>query len=618
MKIWEADSNSKGSELAVDNQNVPSRWLRFAPPVVSVLAALVISGFSLGTYCLRYFPYEDDFALMRYSAAQNSPSPITWITRGFTKYFANDPNCATNSFGFARPVVNLTYYLESLLHPLADGPLLLLTNVLCWLISGSLLYGIARRLGASRWIASLGILLYLMSPCWYRGLIHSSFRTNGVATCFILVATYVLLDEHAVCSWARLWLAGVLVALAAGSHEQALTSLPVFVLGIAWLGLKIEGETWRRGALTIAAFVAPSLLLVSCLHVMNPMYGMSYASAGLFGELGKSGGRLTSLGIHSPLLIGIIKFPIRLLSTIIGTLDAFTPLGTENMAKLSPHIGVIIFALAGAASLATLKQYPRQKLAVVAFLLFALGRNFGMRTADARFTQMECAWGVIALVCALSAGFASRNKIAITTGALAAIGLLAFDLYSYNATIVQRHSILISRDEVDRDAFHRMSSTAAKFPDAKVVLSNDQAGMWAARAMLELAGFKNEDFEILPTINNYPSADVLPDWLACPVTTQTSRLPTSLEVSLFYPSLCSVSTFGRDNACAAKHYGIEGQPYASAWSACLANTFNRGPCPQLIVDDVPIQADRPLVLIAWSNRLSIPDIRILSNKADRP
>jgi hypothetical protein len=601
----------------VDNQNAPSRLLKSAPPVISVLAALVIFAFSLGTYCLRYFPYEDDFALIRYSAAQNSPSPITWITQGFTKYFANDPNCATNSFGFARPVVNLTYYVESLLHPLAEGPLLLLTNILCWLISGCLLYGIARRLGASRWIASSGILLYLMSPCWYRGLIHSSFRTNGVATCFILVATYALLDEHAVCSWARLWFAGGLVALAAGSHEQALTSLPVFVLGIAWLGLKTEGETWRRTALTIAAFVAPSLLLVSCFHIMNPMYGTGYASAGLLGELSKSD-RLASLGIHSPLLIGIIKFPIRVFSTIIGTLDAFTPLGTENMAKLSPHIGVIIFALAGAASLATLKQYPRQKVAVVAFLLFALGRNFAMRTADARFTQMECAWGVIALVCALSAGFASRNKIAITTGALAAIGLLAFDLYSYNVTIVQRHSILISRDEVDREAFHRMSSTAAKFPDAKVVLSNDQAGMWAARAMLELAGFKNEDFEILPTINNYPSADVLPHWLACPVTTQTSRLPTSLKVSLFYPSLCSVSTFGRDNAWEAKHYSIEGRSNAATWSACLDNTFNKGPCPQLVMDDVPILTGRPLVLIAWGNRLSIPDIRILSNESGLP
>jgi hypothetical protein len=220
-----------------------------------------------------------------------------------------------------------------------------------------------------------------------------------------------------------------LVALAAGSHEQALTSLPVFALGIGWLSLKSEGETWRRTTFRIAAFGAPSLLLVSCFHVMNPMYGMGYASAGLRGELGKSGGRLTSLGIHSPLLIGIIKLPFRVFSTVVGTLDAFTPLGAENMAKLSPQIGVIIFVLTGAASLATLKQYPRQKLAVVAFVLFALGRNFGMRTADARFTQMECAWGVIALVCALSAGFTSRNKIAITTGALAAIGLLSFDLY---------------------------------------------------------------------------------------------------------------------------------------------------------------------------------------------
>jgi hypothetical protein len=188
----------------LDNQSAQSRFFRYAPQVVSLLVVLVVFIFSLGTYSLRYFPYEDDFALIRYSAVQNSPSPITWITQGFTKYFANDPNDPTTSFGFARPVVNLTYYLESLLHPLAEGPLLLFTNVLCWLISGCLLYGIARRLGASSWIASSGILLYLMSPCWYRDLIHSSFRTNGVATCFILAATYMLLDEHAVRLWTRL------------------------------------------------------------------------------------------------------------------------------------------------------------------------------------------------------------------------------------------------------------------------------------------------------------------------------------------------------------------------------------------------------------------------------
>jgi hypothetical protein len=142
--------------------------------------------------------------------------------------------------------------------------------------------------------------------------------------------------------------------------------------------------------------------------------------------------------------------------------------------------------------------------------------------------------------------------------------------------------------------------------------------MWAARAMLELAGFKNEDFEILPTINNYPSADVLSDWLACPVTTQTSRLLTSLEVSLSYPRRCSVSTFGRDNAWEAKQYSIEGRSDAATWSACLDKTFNKGPCPQLVMDDVPIQAGRPLVLIAWGNRLSIPDISILSNESGLP
>src|ERR1700723_3873377 len=151
---------------ALNNQNVSSRLSKFAPPAISILAALVIFALSLGTYYRHYFPYEDDFSLIRYSAAQNSPAPVTWITKGFSEYFANDPQCATRYFGFDRPVANATFYLESLLYRSAEGPLLLMTNVLCWIVSAWFIYGIARRLGASRWFASLGILLYALSPCW--------------------------------------------------------------------------------------------------------------------------------------------------------------------------------------------------------------------------------------------------------------------------------------------------------------------------------------------------------------------------------------------------------------------------------------------------------------------
>src|SRR5271166_2679306 len=267
------------------------------------MAALAIFALSLGNYCLHYFPFEDDFSLIRYSAVQNSPAPSTWITRGFADYFANDPECATKNFGFDRPVANATFYLESLFYRSPQGPLLLATNILCWIISAWLVYGIAVRLGASPWIASAGILLYALSPCWYRVLIHASFRNNGLAACFLLAASYVLLKKDAVRSWARLVAAGLLIALAAGSHEQGFTSLPVFAVGVAWLSFKTEGR-WRMGRIAVAilAVAAPSLLILTSFRLMNPMYGGGYVMSGFRDSLTQSR-HLAALGIHNPSLI---------------------------------------------------------------------------------------------------------------------------------------------------------------------------------------------------------------------------------------------------------------------------------------------------------------------------
>lgn len=609
-------ANPMGSEceLATTKQNASSRLPEIVPPAIGILAALIIFAFSLGAYCLHYFPYEDDFSLIRYSAAQNSPVPITWITRGFAEYFANDPRCATSNFGFVRPVANATDYLESLLSRSGEGSSLLATNVLCWIISAWLVYGIARRLGASRWIASSGILLYALSPCWYRDLIHSSFRNNGLAACLLLAASYVLLEKRTLRSWSRLLVAGGLTALAAGSHEQALTALPVLGLGIAWLSFKTEGG-WRtrRIAGAIVAVVAPSLLLVSAFRLMNPVYGSSYATAGFLNTLGHSD-RLTAIGITNPLLVQIVKLFARVFTALISALSAFTPVGADNLARFNPYFGVILFVLTVAASIAILRHSPQQIFPLATLILYAVGRSIGIPSAEPRFMYMEVAWGIIALVCALSSGLRVGNRIAIVTGLAAGLGLLAFNIISYKATILDRRATLLRRDEVDREAFDRIRSAAAQYPDAQVILVNDQAAMWSARAMLELAGFKHGDFEILPTINNAPSTDVLRNFAGCDVSTRISRLPTTLQVGLVYPAGCSVSTFGRDLACTVKCYRIADRPYAAAWSACLEKTLNKGPCAPPLVDDMRIQPGRPVVVIAWRDRLSIPDVRVLPHE----
>jgi hypothetical protein len=359
----------------------------------------------------------------------------------------------------------------------------------------------------------------------------------------------------------------------------------------------------------VIAVLAPTLLMVACFRRMNPAYGTSYASSGFLSQVDTSP-RLASHGIHSTLLISLLKLCARLLKALFSTLNALTPLGADNMARLSPHLGIVLFLLAAIAAVAVRKSTPRLILPVVAFVLYAVGRSVGIPFAEPRFTHLEVAWGVVVLVCALSAAFASQNRIAIATGVAAAVGLLAFNAVSYDATFLKRNSILVRRNEVDREAFQRIRASASIYPDAQVVLSNDQAAMWGARAMLELAGFKSQDFEILPTINTYPSIDVLHNVGDCPVTSREVRLPTTFQVRLFYLAGCSVSTFGRDNACTAQCYLAAGRPFAASWAACLDRTLNRGPCSPPLVDDLPVSPQRSLVLITWRDRLTTPDINI--------
>jgi hypothetical protein len=590
-----------------EQEKVSRRLFKTGPELLALLAAVIVVAMSLGSYILHYFPYEDDFSLIRYSAAHSSSTPTTWITRGFSDYFANDPKCPTLSFGFDRPVANATFYLESLLGSTMAGPHFLLTNLLCWLVSAWLVYGLARRLGASRWMGAAASFLYALSPCWYRDLIHAAFRNNGIAACCVLTAWYLLTGGSGVRSWRRALAAGVLVALGGGAHEQALTSLGVLIVAVFWLSYQSE-ERWTPGkiAVAITAVVVPSLLMVLLFHAMNPAYGTNYAGGGLLNAVSQSD-RLASWGVHSLFLVRLVKLAQRLVYAVLGVFGALTPVGGDNMAGQSVLPGVVIFLLTITASIALVRQRSRLLFPLGVFLLYALGRSIGMPSAESRFLMMEVAWGLIVLACTFSAATASRNRLGLLAGGAAMGGVLVFNLVSYNATIVHRQAILLRREESDRAAFERIHAAATKYPGAEVVLVNDQEGMWSGRAMLQEAGFDSRNLEILPTIGNYPSTDVLRDVNACPVTTDVSRNADTINLRLSYRSGCSVATFGRDLGCDARNYRLNGRINAAAWSTYLLQTAdNQWPPP--LIHEVPVQADKPLVVIAWRQPLTVPEV----------
>ncbi len=598
-----------------NRQNNHAMWIA---PTLSLLACLLIFVFSLGKYYLHYFPYEDDFSLIRASTVQNSPVPISWITRGFTNYFANDPQCATRYFGFDRPVVNASFYLESLLYRSAQGPLLLFTNFSCWIISAWFIYAIARRLNASNWIASIGILLYAFSPCWYRILIHASFRNNGLSTCFVLAASYTLLKPGAVRSWARLMIAGLLLALASASHEQGFTSLPVFALGLAWLSQKVEAK-WRIASVSMAIFVVvmPSILMSICFRLMNPMYGISYVTASFSGNLTQSR-RLAAHHIHNPIVVLAVRLVAKGIGTLLSALDALTPLGTENMASFSPKVGWMLFCLVIAASLAVYKRFPAQLVPLGAFLLYAVGRSLGIPSAEPRFMELEVAWGVIALLCALSNGLLLANRIAVTSGIAAVAGLMAFNCFSYSASVLMRAPILNARNEVDHQAFYRIESAASEVPTAQVILINDQAGIESSRDLLKLAGVKSENPEILPSIMNGTSTDGIMAVNKCPVVTEMKNAADLLQVKLDYPEGCAASFFGRDMACMTSFYSSAGRMHSASWANYLQKPENQGLYPSPLIHDITIKPENPILIIAWHSRLETPVVLIVPRTQNLP
>jgi len=266
-----------------------SKTASLAAFALVLVGAAALYAVPLHSYWLHYFPYEDDFALLRYSAGASPGGAAAWFTSGYSSYFHNSPSCPANLWGFARPLVNITYYLESLILGTGGYSVYLLTNLAVFLASIWLLLSMARALQLGLRMGATLALIYAASPVWYRILLHSSFRPNGLCTLFMLSGIRLLLP-HAVQpperTPVRRQLAAGLCGLAAVmSHEQGYSVLPMLV---ALLLFSARGRGLRegiRGSMIGTLRVAgPSLLYVAAMKVVNPAFGHNYALSSLSGS----------------------------------------------------------------------------------------------------------------------------------------------------------------------------------------------------------------------------------------------------------------------------------------------------------------------------------------------
>ncbi len=117
---------------------------------------------------------------------------------------------------------------------------------------------------------------------------------------------------------------------------------------------------------------------------------------------------------------------------------------------------------------------------------------------------------------------------------------------------------------------------------------------------------------------NSSSTDTLRDLAACPVSARFLRLPATLQIHLDYPTGCAVYFFGRDMECIVKEYRLAGRFHSAAWAAFFQHPENQGLYPPPLIHDVPIQPGKPLVVITWRDRLSVPDVTAIPNESADP
>jgi hypothetical protein len=578
----------------------PSRAIIAAALVL--LAALLLMAVPLGSYWLSYSPYEDDFALILYSAHQYHPNFSSWITEGFAQYFANDPSCVARGYAYVRPVVNLTYFLESFLAPAPRGPHLMLTNIVCYLVSLALVFVLARRFRLG--ILGSGLLTFLcaLSPCWYRGLLHSAFRNDAFATMWSLAAFVSALGAYGRGRrWPGLLAAGLFSVLAVATHEQAILSVGALVLLVAYR----EARAWRHGFPPVKALAGillvalPAGATILLINLGNASYSHNSARGYVLACLGELVSR-PEVGLWSGYL-GV---------ELVRVLTSVTPAGSGNFLCNTPGASYLVgFGVFGSMALAFYGTSKKTREAILSGTLLALhavpSALLRPGLIEPRFYCMDVVWGLIFIGCVLTAARQSGSKFAARLAAYSLAGVLAFNVASYAMDIWARRPALARRNEVDREAFDSIRSSIAAWPKARIVIVNDQLGTWSARAMLRMAGVTAQPVDLLPTIAEEATTDFVRSLRACETAAAFRRDSRGFAVAVDCPHRCPGFLPGRVPACTEARYRQAGLLPNAAWARSVGQAHGLC-CPFSHV--VPLRKGETAIVVVWKDRLDPPRV----------
>jgi hypothetical protein len=448
-----------------------------------LLATGLLYSVFLLPYARTFHIKSDDFALVFNSAWQYHPNPASWVTRGYSSYFNAYPGLAESNTAFCRPVVNATFWLESLCSP-GTGPLYLITNFLGVGITFTLFVFFVRRetSGNILFLSSM-FIVFAFSPMWLEALFDPAARTTVLMVLFALSAFLVLPSEGSRHRGLRIALSLLFQMASILSHEVGIVTPVIAALLYVFRrdGTVVRGR-WRA----LPLFVLPLL---------------SFAALRLLFYGGVT--NVYALEAHNGWVRKGITGAVELLSKPFFPWE--TAAVTSGEWSLRVVIGALMnlagYALVACALLRPGKVGRRPLLRVLLCLAVALGVLCIAPTA--RFMLLAAVFGALVVMVAVEIVSHGADRLWLRRGvALALIGMAAGQLLIYVRTFPRDVAIELASNRQARVEFTGLQNVIAA-TSAPTLLLVDESLRSGSPAMLEMAAWpRRGGARRLITVNN--------------------------------------------------------------------------------------------------------------------
>jgi len=430
-------------------------------------------------------PWGDDFAWILYCDYRFA-NAAQWFTRGTIDYFINYSGLPA-SHPFFRPLTASSFYLASLGHKwLGYKSQLAMNYVLLLLVFWTYFKFLRRFTSLSVGARRLVMACFLVSPVWAGAYFAATLRVHLLESACVLLATAVLPVPEESARLKRVILAACISAGAIFAHEVGVIG-PLVVALTHYMSTQAASIRRKAGreAVIIVALASGLYLSVRLIFFRGP-------AANAYPLASKN-----ILGIA----FSAVSTGFRLFFPYDGAFTVTPALGMPILA-----LTLIAYAFL-AIKLKAGKSHPRRDLQMLTVCTLVAGTSVVLSPV-ARMMSIVIIFALPLLYMVFEPSTFRELRLPRLAQAGTALLVCAYSFY----LALGFHSFLEMRAEAELTANYsrsmdRLLVSTMKEGNNRILLVNDLAGRWAARAMLELTAKEDGLTLVNPVVVDQLSVD---------------------------------------------------------------------------------------------------------------